>query len=70
MWRARSPGRRTTPWRSLRPGNGIDSVLRVLLTFVTVQGQEVARRRVPLTGLTARSSGGRPSHTSAVTAAV
>ncbi|MGW0773982.1 nSTAND1 domain-containing NTPase [Streptomyces sp. NPDC002835] len=38
----------------LGPDNGIDFVLRVLLKFVTVQGQEVARRRVPLSGLTAR----------------
>jgi WD domain, G-beta repeat/AAA ATPase domain len=33
---------------------GIDFVLRVLLKFVTIQGQEVARRRVPLTELTER----------------
>ncbi|MER6011709.1 nSTAND1 domain-containing NTPase [Streptomyces bluensis] len=33
---------------------GIDSVLKVLLRFVTVQGQEVARRRVPLAELTAQ----------------
>lgn len=33
--------------------NGVDFVLRVLLRFVTVQGQEVARRRVPLAELTA-----------------
>ncbi|MCM2387317.1 WD40 repeat domain-containing protein [Streptomyces albipurpureus] len=32
----------------LGSGVGIDSVLRVLLRFVTVQGQEVSRRRVPL----------------------
>lgn len=34
--------------------DGIDFVLRVLLRFVTVQGQEVARRAVPLAGLTAQ----------------
>ncbi|MEV5675171.1 AAA family ATPase [Streptomyces sp. NPDC052179] len=33
---------------------GIDVVLRVLLRFVTVQGQEVARRRVPMSELTER----------------
>ncbi|MGW6457111.1 nSTAND1 domain-containing NTPase [Streptomyces sp. NPDC055078] len=36
------------------PDDGIDQVLRVLLKFVTVQGQEVARRRVPLSELTDR----------------
>ncbi|MDQ1024792.1 WD40 repeat protein/energy-coupling factor transporter ATP-binding protein EcfA2 [Streptomyces umbrinus] len=35
-------------------GDSIDFVLRVLLRFVTVQGQEVARRRVPLAELTAQ----------------
>ncbi|BCL31772.1 AAA family ATPase [Streptomyces aurantiacus] len=35
----------------LSPRDGIDVVLRVLLRFVTVQGQEVARRRVPLSEL-------------------
>ncbi|GCB49012.1 ATP-binding protein [Streptomyces sp. NL15-2K] len=34
--------------------DGIDFVLKVLLRFVTVQGQEVARRRVPLAELTAQ----------------
>ncbi|MET7716826.1 WD40 repeat domain-containing protein [Streptomyces sp. NPDC005407] len=34
--------------------DGIDFVLRVLLRFVTVQGHEVARRRVPLAELTDR----------------
>ncbi|MDO0911118.1 WD40 repeat domain-containing protein [Streptomyces sp. DT2A-34] len=34
--------------------DGIDFVLRVLLRFVTVQGQEVARRRVPLAELMAQ----------------
>ncbi|MGX2996982.1 nSTAND1 domain-containing NTPase [Streptomyces sp. JNUCC 64] len=34
-------------------GEGVESVLRVLLRFVTVRGQEVARRRVPLAELTA-----------------
>ncbi|MFD9038549.1 nSTAND1 domain-containing NTPase [Streptomyces bottropensis] len=34
--------------------DGISSVLKVLLRFVTVQGQEVARRHVPLAELTAR----------------
>lgn len=34
--------------------DGIDFVLRVLLRFVTVQGQEVARRRVPLAKLSAQ----------------
>ncbi|EGX58619.1 WD40 repeat, subgroup [Streptomyces zinciresistens K42] len=34
--------------------DGIDSVLGVLLRFVTVQGQETARRRVPLAELTAQ----------------
>ncbi|MFF3558329.1 WD40 repeat domain-containing protein [Streptomyces tsukubensis] len=38
----------------LAPAEGIDAVLRVLLKFVTVHGQEVARRRVPLAGLTGR----------------
>ncbi|MDX3450858.1 WD40 repeat domain-containing protein [Streptomyces sp. ME02-8801-2C] len=38
----------------LGPGDGIDHVLRVLLRFVTVQGQEVARRRVPLSELDER----------------
>ncbi|MFI9585365.1 AAA family ATPase [Streptomyces sp. NPDC052236] len=38
----------------LGTGDGIDFVLRVLLRFVTVQGQEVARRRVPLSELTDR----------------
>ncbi|MBZ9639248.1 AAA family ATPase [Streptomyces sp. PSKA30] len=35
----------------LGSGVGIDSVLRVLLRFVTVEGQEVARRHVPLSEL-------------------
>jgi hypothetical protein len=35
-------------------GEGIDFVLRVLLRFVTVQVQEVARRRVPLSELSDR----------------
>ncbi|MFD7446003.1 AAA family ATPase [Streptomyces sp. NPDC059909] len=34
--------------------HGIDFVLRVLLKFVTVEGQEVARRHVPLSELTER----------------
>lgn len=38
----------------LGPGDGIDFVLRVLLKFVTVEGQEVARRHVPLSELTDR----------------
>ncbi|WP_326599592.1 WD40 repeat domain-containing protein [Streptomyces sp. NBC_01803] len=37
---------------ALQGANAIDSVLRVLLRFVTVQGQDVARRRVSLTELT------------------
>ncbi|WP_247702449.1 WD40 repeat domain-containing protein [Streptomyces sp. F63] len=32
--------------------DGVESVLRTLLRFVTVQGREVARRRVPLSELT------------------
>jgi WD40 repeat protein len=35
-------------------GVGIDAVLRVLLRFVTVEGQEVARRHVPLSELDER----------------
>ena len=38
----------------LGPDDGIDFVLRVLLRFVTVQDQNVARERVVLSGLTAR----------------
>ena len=38
----------------LGPGVGIDSVLRVLLRFVTVEGQDVARRHVPLSELDER----------------
>ncbi|MFF3762807.1 AAA family ATPase [Streptomyces sp. NPDC001922] len=38
----------------LAPAEGIDFVLRVLLRFVTVQGQEAARRRVLLSELTDR----------------
>ncbi|MFE4669687.1 AAA family ATPase [Streptomyces sp. NPDC056716] len=37
-----------------RGNDGIGFVLRVLLRFVTVQGQEVARRHVPLAELTAQ----------------
>ncbi|MFH0241796.1 AAA family ATPase [Streptomyces sp. HK10] len=37
--------------------DGIESVLRVLLKFVTVEGREVARRRVPLFELTDRERG-------------
>ncbi|MDT6982668.1 AAA family ATPase [Streptomyces lusitanus] len=39
---------------ALGAGVGIDFVLRVLLRFVTVEGQEVARRRVPLSELDER----------------
>ncbi|MFG2954528.1 AAA family ATPase [Streptomyces sp. NPDC048291] len=39
---------------ALGVGVGIDFVLRVLLRFVTVEGQEVARRRVPLSELDER----------------
>ncbi|MGK5450035.1 nSTAND1 domain-containing NTPase [Streptomyces radiopugnans] len=39
---------------ALGTADGIDSVLRVLLKFVTVEGREVARRRVPLSELTDR----------------
>ncbi|MGW1404965.1 nSTAND1 domain-containing NTPase [Streptomyces sp. NPDC002403] len=39
---------------ALGPGDGIDFVLRVLLRFVTVQGQDVARERVGLADLTTR----------------
>lgn len=38
----------------LGAGDGIDFVLRVLLKFVTVQGQEVSRRHVPLSELDER----------------
>ncbi|MFD9716169.1 AAA family ATPase [Streptomyces sp. NPDC059076] len=38
----------------LGPGTDVDFILRVLLRFVTVQGQEVGRRGVPLNELTAR----------------
>lgn len=38
----------------LGTGDTIDFVLRVLLKFVTVEGQEVARRHVPLSDLTDR----------------
>ncbi|MEW2117986.1 AAA family ATPase [Streptomyces sp. NPDC005474] len=38
----------------LGAGVGIDSVLRVLLRFVTVEGQDVARRHVPLAELDER----------------
>jgi WD40 repeat protein len=38
----------------LGTGDTIDFVLRVLLKFVTVEGQEVARRHVPLSELTDR----------------
>ncbi|GLY72925.1 WD40 repeat domain-containing protein [Actinoallomurus iriomotensis] len=37
----------------LRGDKGIDDVLKVLLKFVAVEGQEVARRKVFLTGLSA-----------------
>jgi hypothetical protein len=37
----------------LRAGQGIGEVLRVLLKFVTVEGHEATRRRVPLAELTA-----------------
>ncbi|WNZ09259.1 WD40 repeat domain-containing protein [Streptomyces sp. 11x1] len=40
----------------LGAGLGIDSVLRVLLKFVTVEGQDVARRHVPLSELDERDS--------------
>ncbi|WP_255310352.1 NACHT and WD repeat domain-containing protein [Streptomyces sp. DI166] len=39
---------------ALGTGIGIDFVLRVLLRFVTVEGQDVARRRVPLAELDER----------------
>ncbi|CAM5685340.1 nSTAND1 domain-containing NTPase [Streptomyces aurantiogriseus] len=39
---------------ALGAGVGIDFILRVLLRFVTVEGQEVARRRVPLSELDER----------------
>ncbi|MFF7364790.1 WD40 repeat domain-containing protein [Streptomyces sp. NPDC008125] len=39
---------------ALGPDDGIDFVLRVLLRFVTVQGQDVARERVELADLTTR----------------
>jgi WD40 repeat protein len=38
----------------LGTGDTVDFVLRVLLKFVTVEGQEVARRHVPLSDLTDR----------------
>ncbi|MEU2899287.1 nSTAND1 domain-containing NTPase [Streptomyces sp. NPDC001273] len=38
----------------LGTGDSIDFILRVLLKFVTVEGQEVARRHVPLSDLTDR----------------